>query len=383
MLAGAEAFAYAAPSMRLLPLLLLLLAAAASAENTAQIRLYCASVRVLPGTGGAGTAEFRVYSGNDPGAPNGELYPLLDDELPTHAAGFVLEDVMLETGLLGDLLLDVPESADANGNGVPDFYEVDLGLARTATAGFFFSAVDDGEAAAQWQRTAGRRDGTVQLQLTADSVGPLTPTAHVFEIIELRGTLRYTPGPGPITGRVDLAEAGGGPRRLAGPLVILPATDGTPAFDLGESVLTNHHGAPVPLTIGILEQDPASTFSYFGVLSLLNGDPETPEVDYELFYVGVDDPNDADGDGHPDLTDGGGAVPPGPPLLTITAVGTNRLTLSVTGGVGRSYAVQASDAPAPPAGWSTLLSVTLTNTTQAVATLTPDGAARFFRAVTP
>ncbi|HMO66324.1 MAG TPA: hypothetical protein PKE47_14055, partial [Verrucomicrobiota bacterium] len=63
---------------------------AAAAENTAQIRLYCLSIRAHPGVLGGGLGDtLAFYSGNDPDAPNGELWPLLDDPDFTHTSGLV------------------------------------------------------------------------------------------------------------------------------------------------------------------------------------------------------------------------------------------------------------------------------------------------------
>ncbi|MFN0067772.1 MAG: hypothetical protein ACKVYV_09070, partial [Limisphaerales bacterium] len=316
-----------------LPLLLAVLAAltpllGTAAENTAEVRLFCLSVRVHQGTTGGGLgATLDMFSGNDPGTPNGELWPLIDDPDFTHTTAILFADPVLNLAIPGALALNVPEDTDANGDGVPDFYQVAQASPLVIGDGAF--AFDDdfdfGPASGSWSRAAGQRTGSLELQLNGVEFGSLPPFQHLYEIIEFAGTLKYVPGGGTITGRVDLAQVENPAATLRGPVVLkITATN---AFEFDESNLTNQLGQTVRVSLGLLDMDPDYAFDYFGAFSFLDGDPATPEVDYELFLIGVDDPNDANGNGIPDLTD-----PPAvgaPSTLAITLLGANAISLSL------------------------------------------------------
>lgn len=366
-----------------LPLLLALLAvllpaSGTAAENTAQLRMFCLSVRVNAGEMGGGLgATLALFSGNDPGAPNGELWPLLDDPDFTHTSAILFADPVLDLEIPGALALNVPEDTDANGDGVPDFYQVAQDTSLVLSDGVF--AFDDdfdfGPASGSWSRAAGQRTGSLELQLNGVEFGSLPPFQHTYEILEYAGTLKYVPGSGTITGRVDLVQVENPAATLRGPVVLkITATN---AFEFDESNLTNQFTETVRVSLGLLDMDPDYAFDYFGAFSFLDGDPATPEVDYELFLIGVDDPNDANGNGIPDLTDppAGGA----PPTLAIALLGANAISLSLTGEAGRTYGLETrGDLGAGT--WGTLTNLTLTNATQSL-TLPRGPLPSFFRAV--
>lgn len=335
----------------------------AAAENTAQLRMYCFSVRVNTGeTGGGLGTTLSVFSGNDPDAPNGELWAPLDDPDFTHTSRIVFTDPSLDLSIPGVLALIVPEETDANGDGVPDFFQAAQETSQVLTEGAFDLTIDSGPASATWSRAAGQRSGSLELQFQGAEFGSLPPFQHSYEIIEFAGTLKYTPGSGTITGRVDLAQIENPAATLRGPVVLkITATN---AFEFDESNLTNQLGETVRVSLGLLDADPDYDFDYFGAFSFFDGDPATPEVDYELFRVGVNDPNDANGNGIPDLTDppsAGGA----PPSLAISLLGANALSLSLTGEAGRTYGIQFR-AALGSGTWGTLTNLTLTNTTQSL-----------------
>ncbi|MCC6234050.1 MAG: hypothetical protein IT580_15505, partial [Verrucomicrobiales bacterium] len=181
--------------------------------------------------------------------------------------------------------------------------------------------------------------GTVKIQITSDEFGVLPEFSHAFEILEYEGSLTYSGAGETRSGRVSLKRTGLETATLAGPLVLTRvATNRLHQFTVGESHLTNEVGEVVPVSLGELERDPDYSMDYFGALSLLNGDPATPEPDYELFYIGIDDPNDTDGDGIPDLTDDLQAPPPAPRLeVRRTASG---LELVVTSEVGAEFTLE-------------------------------------------
>ena len=80
-----------------------------------------------------------------------------------------------------------------------------------------------------------------------------------------------------------------------------------------------------------------------GLVILADGDPSTPFADeYDYFDVVIRDPNDADGDGIPDLSDVPGAVV-ARPGITMRVEG-GRVRATVTGTAGARCWVERADA---------------------------------------
>ena len=133
------------------------------AAQTAQARIFCLSLRLQQG----------VYHGFDDvtldlstislDTPNGELAPSFDN--PDHFSGFRLYDTLFDEVVEeGEIDLDTPAFADANGNGFDDFFEVSQGVSG-ASAGAYSSAVDSGPVQATWSRAAGSKAGQMCRQL--------------------------------------------------------------------------------------------------------------------------------------------------------------------------------------------------------------------------
>ena len=105
---------------------------------------------------------------------------------------------------------------------------------------------------------------------------------------------------------------------------------------------------------GYLDLDSRYELEYFGYMTLEDGDLLTPnETDYETYAIGIDDPNDYDGDGVPDLND---PPPILAPVLTMTRSPiAGLLVLRVTGTIGQSLDVQFSPTLLPSV-WTSVLS---------------------------
>jgi hypothetical protein len=324
--------------------------AQAAASRGAQVRLFCLSLKVEPGVARQfGLDSTLTFTSSGFASPNNEFYPVFEDDL-THATVFRMESAQFPEPLLGELAVLAPDTLDDNTNGIPDLYEVAAGVPSTTLDGFWVSDLGTGTVKATWQRDAGQVRGTLKLQLTSDEFGVLPEFTHAFEIIEYGGTLDYVPGADAILGTVDLKRVGSETNRLSGPVVLTRVpTNRFKQFTVGESSWTNQLGEVVPVSLGDVERDPDYSMDFFGAMALANGDPATPEIDFELFYIGINDPNDADGDGISDLTDDV-AAPPAPPSLALKVVGAEaRLTL--TGEAGVTYTLQRIADLADPDGW--------------------------------
>src|SRR5438046_1558409 len=117
---------------------LLVGSASLGAEQTAQLRLDCLSLRFQTATtklfGLSYTLELTTLDAQ-PG--NGELAPLFDPNQPTHGSAFRLTDPILAETITGIIGFDVPLDTDANGNNSPDFFEVNQGVSSVTTQGLF------------------------------------------------------------------------------------------------------------------------------------------------------------------------------------------------------------------------------------------------------
>ncbi len=369
------------PCMRLLAgcvwVWLGLLAHSVGAAEPARLRLYCLSVRVEPGEANLFGLIYRLtFSSAGFNVPNHEVYPIFEDEA-SHGSRFMLETPDAPEPVFGEMGIQVPESLDANTNGVPDFYEVAEAVPSATTSGVWAGNELRGSLRAVWQRDAGQLEGRVRLQLTSDEFGALPEFTHRFEILEYQGSLTYAGTGETRPGAVSLQRAGLEDDTLSGSIVLTRvATNRLNHFTVDAGSWTNAAGLEVPVSLGEAERDPDYTMDYFGALALLNGDPTTPEVDYELFYFGVDDPNDADADGIPDLTDDA-TQPPSAPRLGLRRVG-DGVELQITGEAGATYTLERAAALAPDE-WIEDRKVTMRTETEVVQLPRVAEGAQFFR----
>lgn len=90
--------------------------------------------------------------------------------------------------------------------------------------------------------------------------------------------------------------------------------------------------------------------NYFGALQYLHGSPVDPTPgDYALWLFDIFDPNDADHDRLPDLTDPdfkGGSTPPAVPQIAITFEA-DAPRLHLTGSAAVDYVVEKTDSLSP------------------------------------
>ncbi len=349
---------------------------AIAAPNVAQVRMFCLSIRFEKAVDSlSGLYTLALFSGGDSTQPNGELYA----GPQVHESGFIMEAAEFLEPLVGDLFLVAPENIDADANGIPDLYEVNRPLPSTTTAGEFYSFIDQGTVSARWQRPAGSRLGTCTLTFTGDAFGQLPGFSHTIEVTEYAGTLAYTPTTNNVPVQFDLTQVDNPERAIAGPL-LLSRNPENPQNLLSTTDVAWTNAQDQVLINGYFDIEPPNAIQtdYFGITAFADGDPTTPEMDYELFYVGIDDPNDADGDGTPDLTDPPVATPPIPPSLTIARAG-DILNLTLTGEAGRSYQLDTLS-NLSQTNWTTITNLTLSTSNGVVSLPIPTDTTTFWRA---
>jgi hypothetical protein len=369
-------------------------AVAQADTNIANLRMFCQSVRIESGSASALSlayyTEFSSFANWD--QPNAEFFTLLSEEPPTHFSFFLLTGDVFQGlgGLEGGMWITVPEDLDANADGVPDFYQVAQAI-NTVTGGGEFqiydptdptALVDYGTVQANWRRTAGEHRGQCDLTLASQAPASIRvlPASglrftHNFEVIEFAGTYSYRPAETRIEGMVTLAQVGNPERTRHGPMPLIRAElDPFNRLNILESAWTNQLGQTLTVTGGYLDRYPEFELQYYGPFSFDDGDLRTGDWDYEFYYVGIEDPNDYNGDGIPDLTD-----PPFErrPTLAIGGSGGAPL-LSIAGEVGQTVRIQTTS-NLSTTGWTDVQTVTLTNTSQSVPLPNPNAKTAFWR----
>ncbi len=350
------------------------LAVPAPAQEPAGVRLYCTSIRLLPGTSGPGLGQTLQVS-TTLAEVNNELAPTLD--VPVY---FRLEDPVFPEGIVGQIAVEMPPPVDANGNGFDDFFESSQPVAPSTTQGVFSTPVDRGTVTARWSRAAGSATGTCRLQMTSETYGPLPEFTHPFELLEYTGSLTYTPTTNLVSGDLLLTRTGSPSETLAGSFNLVPgATNRYNQLRLLAGTLTNALAQTLPFEEGEIDRDELLQTNYFGYVFFPDGEPGTATPDYQVWVISIDDPNDTDADGVPDLSDDPASSTSG--LRLGLARSGDGLLLSLSGPIGRTYDLQ--EAEALTGSWTSRASITLTNSPQSMALPRPGTATRFWRARAP
>jgi len=346
------------------------------AAGTAAVLLSNQSVRMYPGDCSCGfgltwTISFSSFYTENPPSANGEFAPLPQPATYSHWSWLVLEDPsMFASTTYAELNLP---ATDANGNGIPDFFEVGQAVSiETSGTYAIIWGPGYGQLTFQWTRAAGSRFGSCLLTMTDSILGQMGPFSHTFELVEpLAGTLTYTAGSNSVTGTISLAQAGQASGPLTGPVAALKSetnrfnlltlasanwTNQTEVFAFGDCQLTRDLGHPTV---------------YRGLL-------QNPGASYRSWKLTIVDTNDANANGIPDFSDDPVPdTPPRRPGLSLSNAQTH-LVLRIGGDVGRPHLVQAAASP-NATNWTTVQSLTLTNDPQNVTLPLPIASPTFWR----
>jgi hypothetical protein len=350
----------------------------ASAAETAHVRLFCSSVRFSEGTTGPGGDTLDLTSDVNLNEINGEVGPAFDP--PVY---FKLTDPSFPDPIAGSINFDTPDFVDNNGNGFDDFYEVSQAVTSTQTQGAFDTGGANGTVMATWSRAAGSATGTCVLQLAAQGIGNLLPFTHSFQVQEYTGTLSYTAASNGITGALALTQTQAQSNKLAGLVSFVRiATNKFNQLQLQAGTLTNAAGQTLTFSAAEIDRDTNEKTNYYGSIEFADGDPTTLTPDFLFWEISIDDTNDANGNGIPDLSDDPSAQPPPQgPGLTLTR-SSGQLLLTVDGAKGQTYSLEETPSLLP-ATWQKASSITLTNSIQGVTLPVPSGQTAFWRLRSP
>jgi hypothetical protein len=330
-----------------------------AAPEPVAARLYCLSLRfdkaVTRQLGQTFTLELSTIAG-DPG--NGELAPIFDPELPDHGSFFRMDHPNFGgAALQGEILVDVPPFVDVNLNGFADFFEVALEVPTTVTRGAFRSDLDEGEVVATWSRPAGSATGSCRLRLTGDIFGQLPDFTHAFELLEYQASWTYVRSGSNVSGTITWHKTADATEQWIGPLELsLNPTNQLDELTLAAGVWTNETQS-LTFTNSTIFRDLALQSNYFGYFFFSDGLLSTPDEDYPIWVLSLDDPNDSNGNRVPDLTDSpGGSLP----QLGIGLAG-SAVALQLRGTVGVRYSLEETRSWT---NWLPVMEVTLTNASQ-------------------
>lgn len=347
-----------------------------AAAASAKLQLFNLSFRLQPAVVRLFGQEYRLSltTGTrrfDPA--NGELSPVFGTSAFTHGGWLILETPTLFEPLVIPFVLNIPAFVDANTNDVHDFFEVSGEFNNVVTTGLYHDdfVLGDGQIRATWSRAANTRTGTCRLELEDF---PTLVFAHSFEVTEFEGPMVYAVSGRDVTGSVDLKQKLQEAVILGGAVRFQRINNDELLLLPGRWVNPINEQFPYDGVQGITRRQTR----YLSTFHFSDGDLTTDWEDYALYALLITDPNDADRDGIPDLSDQTNARLP---VLSLKRQG-DELALTLSGEVGRVHELQSTPSLTSPA-WQRVLSLTLTNDPQVVLLPLPTTSPAFFRARVP
>src|SRR5205823_1982772 len=125
-----------------------------------------------------------------------------------------------------------------------------------------------------------------------------------FDIIEYGGTVDYAPATGPIQGVVRLTQTQNVTNLLTGPVELIRSpTNRFNELAMQPGVWTNTSAQSLVFTNSVISRDTGLKTNYYGLMLFADGDPSTADPDYVIWQLSIDDLNDADAIGIPNLSD--------------------------------------------------------------------------------
>ena len=357
---------------------------ASARANDATLYLSCSSLSVRPAQWvDRGATNGLALSAFNNGKINDELsFSVSENDPESHFANAYLTLPGHATPVQGGLFVGAPGLGDVNLDALTDFCEVALGNTNMETSGVI-GVVDsagehDGTVTAIWNRAGGVTTGTVSFHIEIPDLGVDLGTTNSFEIYQYRGNLTYTATDKGVSASVELARLGAS-GEIRGPFPLFR----TDLYDLNfpAGAWTNSDHAKLAFisstTEGVsLSKGPLPTY-YDGLISFRDGQPALGfGSGYEVWYLDLFDPNDANQNHIPDIVE-----PPidlTPPAISITS-DSNSLNLQVVGHTGQFVFVDLTTSLSPPA-WTNLSSFSLTNPVQNLSLTLPASTNGFYRA---
>jgi hypothetical protein len=363
-----------------------LLSFSALGTQTAQVRMYCLSVKLntvedeygdrlaITSTGGSdGLGE--LLAGQNAGS---------DLQLPTtqaYSSSISLFDIGTGITYGGGIYVDIAPAADDNNNRFPDFFDISMPVSYV----WMYAEVDIYgygnlfSVPVTWTRAAGSRTGTCSIAM-GDVDSYWGTFNHTFEILDYTGTLTYTPGSNVVTGTINMTQTGNPSVTVQGPIQFTKVS--TDPYNQ----LTNQPGSWTGALLSTVHsftnhwfsRDVAFPTNYAGFIEFSDGDPTTFKP-YATWVLSITDTNDTNRNGIPDFSDDPVVVPPARRPSLSLARGSGNLLLTIAGDVGHVHPIQETPSLSSPS-WNTVQTVTLSSDPQTV-TLALPTSTKFWRVV--
>jgi hypothetical protein len=293
--------------------------------------------------------------------PNGELELAPQDVPATHQGTFVWQDA--QTFELFDMpfILDVPPG-DTDANGILDIFEFTPATIDITAGQYVDLDGDVHQFLADWNKPADSHIGTCKFTIAPFGVNQTF--THPFELYEYTNSvpINASASTGESTIVVDLPRAGVDGEKLAGGLTLKFEQGKVTA--LTKSALTNEIGGAFAWNTDSVSDLVAKKLYCF--LDLIDGTPSPDFSNYEDFndwILMIDDPNDSDSDGIPNIVDSAAVAATAPTMEIIKTA--NGIQLRVHGDIGRAYTLEDS-AILPTAAWQHATTVTITADPQVI-----------------
>ncbi len=360
----------------------LFLTTVAGHAATAQVRLYCLSLKcsqfmddMLP------PAFMDLTSTGVRDAGLGELAPPMPVYEPpvigydSYGTHMIIDDGVQT--LFGNAYLSIPPLDDADGNRYPDVFEIakpvncirPYCMMEIYGYGTVYPRVT-------WTRAAGSKNGLCTIEVKDGYFGTFRAP---FETIEYTGTLTYTPGSPVVSGTITLSQTGASTNTISGPISFVK-TGSDPYNTLTNvpgtwtgTALVNHS-----FTNHWFSRDINWPKNYAGLIEFTDGDPWSYDP-YANWVLSISDLNDSDNDGIPDFSDdANGGQPPRAPLISL-AKDASGVQITISGDVGHMHQIEEATSLTSP-DWQPVQSVNLGSDPQTV-TLTVPAGPRFWRVV--
>ncbi len=308
---------------------------------------------------------------------DGELWPYNSN---SHAANLTLNDLYLDETYTGYIVLAVPDSTDANGDGYADFYESSQEVNASTTGSYNIANWGSGGLTANWTRSAGSSYGTCILNF--NPIPGYTQNTFVipFQLLEFSGPLTYTPGQTNVLGSLNLAQTDAPGSTLAGNFAFTKiATNRFNSLVLQPGMWSNSVPQALGFTNSVFRRAAAWPTNYYGYVVFDTFDPNSSQPVYQVWTLSIDDTSDANHNGIPDFSDDPPTALPRQPVLSLVETATN-LLLSINGDTNHLHEVQQNGLLGTN-GWTTVATLTLTNSPAVVPLALPSGPASFWRVV--
>jgi hypothetical protein len=337
---------------------LVFLTSTSAAEKT-PIQFTSYSVQILPAQAEDPLTSLEytlsLSSANDERNINSELMLAVEDHGFTHETYFVLEDPFSADPLIFWVVLDIPPFADANGNGIDDFYDVSAQVDSIETIGLHPDENGDPvEYTALWIRGPGESVGSVYLDFPYLGM----TFGHQFQLVQYNGEFTFDRAGNNLQGTIALTNIANQEDRILGPLTVQVVNTNT--LRLSANTWNNGAGVNFQVVTNFFDGHVSTNFLSYWLLE--DGYPFNGVTDY-VDWMMVISTGDANGNGVLDLVEGGG-TPSERPSLSI-ARNAAGYEVRITGTAGKTYWLEYTSNVAA-AAWPDHHVVTMTGTTQNV-----------------